>query len=250
MMERRKFIGGCFCCGLAAAAPRAIAAPASAPPLSVEPFAENVWLHTTWKLLESGTPFSSNGLLVKGAREALLIDTTWPVEEMPALLDRAGAFTAPLPLKLVCTHAHSDRMSGVEIARSRGISSLAHHLTQEDAPKRDLPLVDETWSGESKEIDLGGRKIELFYPGPAHTRDNTVAFIADQGLLFGGCMFRTASGGLGNIADADLSAYAGSVGKVIGRYGERVKLVVPGHGSPGGAELLQHTLDVAAAAGH
>jgi glyoxylase-like metal-dependent hydrolase (beta-lactamase superfamily II) len=139
-------------------------------------------------------------------------------------------------------------MSGVEIARSHGVSSLAYHLSQEDAPSRDLPLADATWRGASKRIDLGGRRVELFYPGPAHTRDNIVAFVEDAGILFGGCMFRAATSGIGNTADADVEAYAGSVRKVIARYGPRVRRVVPGHGDPGGPELLQHTLDVAEAA--
>jgi glyoxylase-like metal-dependent hydrolase (beta-lactamase superfamily II) len=211
--------------------------------------AEDILLHTSWKLLADGTPFPSSGLIVKGEDSALLIDTTWPSEEMPALLDRVVELTGGLPHRLVCTHAHDDRMSGVEIARQHGIPSLAHELTQSDAKLRHLPAVDRTWSGETHTLELGGRVVELFYPGPAHTRDNVVAFIPDAGVLFGGCMFRAVTGGIGNTADADLSAYAGSVRKVIGRYGARVGHVVPGHGKPGGPELLEHTLSLAVAAG-
>ena len=75
-----------------------------------------------------------------------------------------------------------------------------------------------------------------------------MAFIPDIGVLFGGCMFRTAGFGIGNTADADLGAYADSVRNVIARYGQDARVVVPGHGTPGGPELLQLTLDLAIAA--
>jgi glyoxylase-like metal-dependent hydrolase (beta-lactamase superfamily II) len=253
MLNRRRFVSACACCGLAAVAPRAFAQaePAQAegrPALSVIPLADDVWLHTSWDLLDSGQPFPSNGLIVKGRRRLLLIDTTWRVDDMPLLLDQAAAIAPSMPMRLVSTHAHGDRMSGIEIARARGVSSLAYHLSQEDAPSRGLPLADAAWRGTRKRIDLGARRVELFYPGPAHTRDNNVAFIEDAGVLAGGCMFRAATSGIGNTADADVQAYAGSVRNVIARYGARVRKVVPGHGDPGGPELLQHTLQVAEAA--
>jgi glyoxylase-like metal-dependent hydrolase (beta-lactamase superfamily II) len=253
MLNRRNFICASACCGVAVVAPSAFAQIGSAqvegrPPLSIVPIADDVWLHTSWDLLDNGRPFPSNGLIVKGSRRLLLIDTTWRVEDMPGLLDQAAARASGLPVRLVSTHAHGDRMSGIEIARARGVSSLVYHLSQEDAPSRGLPQADATWRGAHRRIDLGARRVELFYPGPAHTRDNNVCFIEDVGILAGGCMFRAATSGIGNTADADLQVYAGSVRNVIARYGPRVRRVVPGHGDPGGPELLQHTLDLAEAA--
>jgi len=40
------------------------------------------WLHKSWMLLDNGAAFSSNGLIVKGNRRALLLDTTWPTAEL------------------------------------------------------------------------------------------------------------------------------------------------------------------------
>ena len=45
---------------------------------------------------------------------------------------------------------------------------------------------------------------------------------------------------LGNTNDADLVAWSSSVAKVEARY-RQVEIVVPGHGEPGGADLLTHT---------
>jgi glyoxylase-like metal-dependent hydrolase (beta-lactamase superfamily II) len=224
--------------------PRPVAA--EAPGLSIEALAEGIWRHTTWKLLEDGTPFPSNGLLVMGSRGALMIDTTWPTSEMEPLIEKARALIGGRSLRLVVTHAHDDRMSGIEIARVHGIRSYAYTLTQEDAPGRGLPTADRTWMSAKRRFALGGRTVELFHPGAAHTRDNVVAFVEGTGVFFGGCMLRRS--GLGNTADADIGAWAASMDRVTAEYGDRTTIAVPGHGDPGGPELLKRTRDIAAEA--
>lgn len=242
---------GCACC---AVAPRGIAHAAATsvapdiPSLRVEHIAEGVWRHTSWDVLD-GQPFPSNGVIFSGARSALIVDTTWRVGEMAELVRIARGAANDLPLSLTCTHAHADRMSGVAIARDNGVPSLVHIETQKDAPERGLPLADETWRGRSRRIDLGGREVELYYPGPAHTRDNVIAFDAASGVLFGGCQIRAADNtNLGNLGDAQVLAWPATTRRLIGRYGGRTRIVVPGHGEPGGPELLGHTLALAEAA--
>lgn len=243
-LSRRRFFYGCCCCAIASAT--STSAGAEVPGLIVEPLAAGIWRHTTWKLLENGVPFPSSGLLVMGSRSALLIDTTWPTSEMTPLLARARALIGDRPLRLAVTHAHDDRMSGIEIARTQGVQSYAYAMTQEDAPGRGLALADRTWSSKKKRFDLGTQTVEFFYPGPAHTRDNVVAFVEKGGVFFGGCMLRRA--GLGNTADSNISEWATSMGRVIKEYGTRTKIAVLGHGDPGGPELLENTRAIAAQA--
>ena len=76
-----------------------------------------------------------------------------------------------------------------------------------------------------------------------------VAFDEQTGVLFGGCMIRSAADtSLGNVADADRPAWPASMRRLIDRYGARVRIVVPGHGEAAGPELLGHTLALAEAA--
>jgi glyoxylase-like metal-dependent hydrolase (beta-lactamase superfamily II) len=252
MLGRRMFIGGCVCCAASFVGGRAAATSPTldAIPLTVARIAEGVWRHTSWKALDNGTPFPSNGLVIQSEREGLIIDTTWPLGDMSALMRiAASAVGEGRPLRIAVTHAHDDRMSGLAIARDHGARSLAHVLTQADAPARGLPLADETWSGRRKRLDLGGRMVELYYPGPAHTRDNVTAFDAASGVLFGGCQVRAAdNASLGNVADADVAGWPDATRRLIRRYGRRARIVVPGHGEPGGPELLDHTLALAEAA--
>ncbi len=47
----------------------------------------------------------------------------------------------------------------------------------------------------------------------------------------------------GNLADADLVAWPQAIRRVIERFPDATT-VVPGHGAPGGFELLTHTRDL------
>lgn len=241
-LSRRHFLRACCCCALAGAT-SALAVDAEVPALSMEALAAGVWRHTTWNRLDDGRLFPSNGLLVLGSTGALLIDTSWRTSEMAPLLAQSRELAGDRPLRLAVTHAHGDRMSGIEIARQQGVLSYAYVLSQEDAPRRGLPMADRTWKGDRTRFDLGSTAVEMFYPGPAHTRDNVVAFVEHAGVLFGGCMLRTS--GIGNTEDADLGQWASSTDRVIGKYGSRTLIAVPGHGDPGGPELLERTRAIA-----
>jgi metallo-beta-lactamase class B VIM len=86
--------------------------------------------------------------------------------------------------------------------------------------------------------------VEVFYPGPAHTRDNVVVHIPSAGVLFGGCAVRElGTRSRGNVADGDTLEWPASIARARDRYAG-VHLVVPGHGEVGGAELLDHTISL------
>ncbi|MGE3142365.1 MAG: MBL fold metallo-hydrolase [Hyphomonadaceae bacterium] len=238
MSSRRSFLRLCACCAAASAVP-ALAFEEAAPLPTLTSLADGVWMHTTWGMLPSG-PFPSNGMIVAGAEKVLVADTGWGIGPTRWLMARVGEIAGQKPVLLVVTHAHDDRMIGLPVAHEAGAESWASRLTQADAPGRGLPPAQRTWRGRRKRFDLGGRVVEAFYPGPAHTRDNCVVWDEVAGALFGGCMIRPLAMGLGNLADADRALYLGSVRRLISRY-PRARSVVPGHGEPGGADLLAHT---------
>ena len=74
--------------------------------------------------------------------------------------------------------------------------------------------------------------------------DNVVVWIPSAQLLFGTCAVRSpVFPGKGNTADANLTNWPEAIRRVKSRYREAA-IVVPGHGPPGGVELLSHTIDV------
>jgi metallo-beta-lactamase class B len=88
------------------------------------------------------------------------------------------------------------------------------------------------------------RKVDIGYFGPAHTPDNIVVYLPDDRVLFGGCMVKSmASMNAGNTQDADMRNWPKAISGLLGKYRDATQ-VVPGHGEPGGLELLHHTLDL------
>ncbi len=49
--------------------------------------------------------------------------------------------------------------------------------------------------------------------------------------------------GLGNTADADPAEWPKTLENVLKSY-PSAKIVIPGHGNPGGIDLIRHTLDL------
>ena len=87
--------------------------------------------------------------------------------------------------------------------------------------------------------------VELFYPGAAHSTDNLVVYVPSANVLYGGCAVphELSSTSAGNVADADLAEWPTSVERIQKHYPE-AEVVIPGHGLPGGLDLLQHTANV------
>ncbi len=79
------------------------------------------------------------------------------------------------PVKyLVYSHDHADHISGGEVFGDEVIV-VGHELTKEKiiSEKRPAPIPDVTFSSRMT-IELGGKKLELIYPGKSHS-DNCIA---------------------------------------------------------------------------
>ena len=223
----------------------------SAPPetiredLEVERLVEGVWLHTSYEELEDFGRVPANGLVVVSDGEAAVIDTPWTDDQIRALAawveERLGA-----RLKVVVpTHSHADCMGGLAAAHDLGARSYSSTKTAEIAKRKKLPVPQESFERE-RAIALGSRVLEARYVGPGHTVDTIVVWLPDARILFAGDLARSASArSLGNIREADLDGWPASVETLQRQYGE-ASLIVPGHGRPGGAELLSHTQELLA----
>lgn len=217
--------------------------------VEVRSLRDGVWVHTSYNTLDDGTRFPSHGLIVREGDALTLIDTAWG-EEKTRLLLRAIDVQIGLPVtRAVVTHFHGDRASGVDLLESGGIEVWAHPLTRQLATENDYPVPDlvfESLGLPGDVVELGA--LEVFYPGPAHTQDNLMVWLGDQGILFGGCAIRGAADeGLGNVRDGDIESWVEAMDRTEQRYGG-ASLVVPSHSEPGSAELIGHTAALARAA--
>ena len=215
------------------------------PDLKIEKLAYGVYLHTSYKVVDGYGLVDSNGLVVLDHKDAYILDTPWTAEDTEKLLAwiKAQGFTLKASLS---THFHEDRTAGIAVLNARHIPTYASAMTNRLLGKMGRAQASHTF--DNGDFWLVKNRIEVFYPGPGHSRDNVVVWLPQQKILLGGCFVRSAeSTDLGNVADADVSQWPQSAEKLKTRY-RNVSLVIPGHGKIGDASLLEHTLELASAA--
>ena len=216
--------------------------------VSVRRLVPNIWIHTSIQRYPGGVVVPSNGLIDETDHGSILIDTAWNDDQTQRICDWAAA-TLQKPVQLaIVTHAHNDRIGGVGFLLSRCIPVIGLKMTADIAKLRNLTGPTELFdlsAGQMKKIE----GLELFYPGAGHAPDNIVVWFTAEHVLFGGCLIKSAdAGNLGFVVDANLEHWPDAVNAVRDRYAA-AEIVVPGHGNPGGRELLDHTLKLLTSTG-
>ncbi|TQF13281.1 subclass B1 metallo-beta-lactamase [Myxococcus llanfairpwllgwyngyllgogerychwyrndrobwllllantysiliogogogochensis] len=203
--------------------------------ISVRRIAPGVWVHTTLSGPDFGR-YPANGLVIEDGAESLLVDTGWSPAQTEHLLTWAKETLRKPVRAAVSTHFHVDRTAGIPVLVARNIPVYGLEDTVKLATEHGRPVPTESFSGART---LG--PVELFFPGAGHARDNLLVWHRDSGVLFGGCFVKDgAAKDLGNVEDADLAAWPASLERTRERFPE-ARVVIPGHGAPGGPELLEHT---------
>ena len=214
--------------------------------VSLTAVAEGVWLHTSVRDVAPYGRVVSHGVVLRGERGAVFIDSGWGPAATEALVQRVEQATGLRPTGAVLTDFHEDRSGGAAVLKAAGARVLS---SQGVIDRIDADAFAEALAEPVAALSLDGVDLEVFAPGAGHTDENLVVWVPAHGLLFGGCLIRPfASTTLGNTADADLEAWGPSVRAVRARY-PQAKVVVPSHGEPRGTELLDHTIELVEAAG-
>jgi metallo-beta-lactamase class B len=211
--------------------------------LVVRQLSPGVWLHVAFSRSSAGNRVPSNGLLVTTGEMTVMVDTGWSRHQTEKLLAFAeGKLGQPVE-HVILTHAHEDRLGGIGALADKPIIVHGHAYTARLARLAGHAPLHWTFEFEER-VNLGGETVDLLYPGPGHSPDNIVVYFPRRQLLFGGCLIKSASArGLGHVNDADLSVWPKAVRRVIERYRD-VEILIPGHGAPGGVELLSHTMEL------
>lgn len=229
--------------------------------LAIRRVAEGTWVVT------STVPWPANSLLAEMPDGTLLLaDTPATGAATRALLEWAEARFGERPLAVVNTHAHPDAVGGNRVAAEGGATVYGSletarlvaatrgtvgqamaaelagrpELAAEFAPYRPLAPQRTFAAADGLRLELGGERVEVVFPGAAHTPDNLVVWLPRRRVLFGGCIVR-AGGGLGNVAEADLESWPDAI-RSLRAYG--AEIVIPGHGDRSDPGLLEHTLEL------
>lgn len=202
---------------------------------------EGVHVYRSHALYE-GNRVAANGMIVESSDEVILIDTPWDEQQTVQLLEWIGMeLNKPVSYAII-THAHADRIGGIDVLKSRAIPAISSQLTAQEAARRNYSQPDITFESDTL-LSYGNVSLEIYYPGPGHTTDNSVVYLKNHHMLFGGCFIKSASSPtLGNIEDATLEDWPRSLRKVMERYPKR-EMVIPGHGG-WEAGAIENTLDL------
>jgi metallo-beta-lactamase class B len=216
--------------------------------ISLLQLTDKLWVHVSEAELPGFGRFASNGLIVAGGGAAFLIDSPVNDELTETLVEY---IVDSLHLKVtgfIPTHWHADCMGGIGCLHKKGIPSYAYRKTIEIATaKKNLP-VPQNGFDDTLTLTIGTTALICRFPGAGHSLDNCVVWIPSEKLLFGGCLVKgNEAQNLGNVADGDRTAWPGSIGRLMRWYSD-ARTVIPGHGAPGGFELLRHTASLLASA--
>jgi metallo-beta-lactamase class B IMP len=224
----------CLCCFFATSA---IAA--ALPDLKIEKLEDDVYLHTSFEEVSGWGVVAKHGLVAVINKEAYLIDTPFTAADTEKLVNwfKARGYKVK---GAISSHFHSDSTGGVEWLNAQAIPTYASELTNKLLKQAGQVHAKHGFSEDS--YWLVKDKIEVFYPGPGHTEDNVVIWLAAHKILFGGCFVKPH--GLGNLGDANLAAWPKSAKTLMSRYAD-AKLVVSSHSEKGDASLLKLTWEQA-----
>ncbi|HYY03829.1 MAG TPA: MBL fold metallo-hydrolase [Gaiellaceae bacterium] len=205
-------------------------------------------------------PLVPNIGIVVGDRAALVVDTGMGPVNGTRVLDKARALTDK-PLLLTITHFHPEHGFGAQVFD--GVATIVYNREQADELTAKGPRYVEmfrgfgdavaeqlegvelvsahvTYDGRAK-IDLGGVSVELSQVGPAHTRGDQLVLVRERRVVFTGDLVENR---LFPIFpwfppdDADVSGERWIA--TLERFESMpVDVVVPGHGEPGGLELVR-----------
>lgn len=210
--------------------------------LHVFKLAEELWVHRSYFDLEDQR-VHANGMLLIGTETITIIDAPWTPSASRDLLDWLDSHYAGRPLRLVITHAHDDRVGGIEPFAERLVPVYSQQATARKAREQGWTAPNFVFDANLP-LRSGNRAVELFFPGPAHSADNILVWFPEEQVLFGGCMVKSRhASSLGYLGDADRQHWPQALRQALARYPD-VRQVVPGHGLPGDTDLIEHTLEL------
>lgn len=206
------------------------------------PLNRNVFVHVSTLQSQQFGIVSCNGIVYIDKNEVLILDTPADTVQSTQLIEWIRKAHPGIVFKgLVVNHFHNDCVAGLAVFHREGIRSYGNELTRKILRERgELHFPDVTFK-KKLILDVGDGSVVNYYPGPAHTQDNIVSYLANEKILFGGCPVKAIGAGKGNIADADLSRYSNTITNVARKFPD-AKIVVPGHGQHGTRELLDYTI--------
>lgn len=197
--------------------------------------------------------FANNAGFVVGADAVACIDTCATTARTKGLLEAIRRTTSAPVRFLINTHHHGDHTNGNFLLEDATI--IGHRATREAIERWAVPPDASHWTpvevGDIRmappvvtfedgiRLVVADMRLHVMHVGvPAHTDNDTIVWIPSRSVLFAGDLIF--GGGTPFLLHGSL---AGSRQALDLLEALRPSVVVPGHGPPGGVELIRETRD-------
>ena len=210
------------------------------PGLAISHLTGDFYVYMTYRSLH-GIPIPSNSMYLITDKGAVMFDTPWDTTQFQPLLDSIQFRHHTTVVLCIATHFHDDRTAGLDFLKQKLIKTYSSKQTFDLCKERDQKQAQYFFTKDTAFI-IGNHHFLTYYPGEGHTKDNIVIWFDDEKVLYGGCLVKsTENNDLGNVADANISAWTTTIENVINRF-PKVKYVIPGHFGWADNDGLAHTL--------
>ncbi|MFH6604643.1 subclass B1 metallo-beta-lactamase [Maribacter algicola] len=210
--------------------------------LKILSISENSYVHVSYLDTSAYGKVECNGLIYLKNGEAIVFDTPIDNNVSIELLKWLMEDKKCQVKAVVVNHFHIDCLGGLAAFHGAKIPSYSNNLTITLAGNMGY-VVPENGFDMQHELSIGGTKIINGFFGEAHTKDNIISYIVEEGLIFGGCAIKSLNAQKGNLADANLLEWSKTVQKIKENYPD-TQIVVPGHGAHGDTALLDYTIEL------
>jgi glyoxylase-like metal-dependent hydrolase (beta-lactamase superfamily II) len=241
-------MGAALAMALAAlAAARPAPARAADPVLEPVQLAPRIWMVQGEAGVASAANrgFNSNAAFVVTRGGVVVVDALGTPALGRSLVRAIGKVTDQPIRRVVLTHYHADHVYGLAALKAAGAQVWANqdgraYLASEEAGRRleqrrrELaPWFDagtrlvpaDRWLAGDASFELGGTRFELVHLGPAHSPEDLMVVLPDEGVVFSGDVIF--AGRIPFVGEADSKRWLAAIDRLLERH---PKLLVSGHG--------------------
>lgn len=209
--------------------------------ITVMQLTDNLYLYTATEQIGEWGLVPSNGMIAADGETAYMLDTPMSETSTRQIVEWVREALGAKITGFIANHWHGDCMGGLHYLHSAGTVSYASDKTIAECNARGIEAPQQAFA-DTLTLYAGSVEMQLFYPGGAHARDNIVVWFPAENILFAGCMVKDLEAeSLGNTEDASLEEWPGTMQTLLDKYPSDA-VVIPGHGAPGGTELIRHTI--------
>lgn len=209
--------------------------------LTLKKLSEHTYQHISYLNTKEFGRVECNGMLVVRNGKAIIFDTPADDESTKDLIEIITKKLDATILAVIPTHFHEDCVGGIASFVENHVPIYASNKTI-SLLKNEANKYASSIKGfdDSLTLDMDGQNVTAQHFGEGHTKDNIVGYYEEDNVMFGGCLIKEIGAGKGNLADANVATWSATVARVKAKY-PQVKIVIPGHGKPGGIALLDYT---------